>query len=587
MIDDKSGGFCFANVDSAEFFVYNLQSVSCNFLNVKGGSLMKGGNKPIYVIGHRNPDTDSICSAIGYANLKRALGFNAVPARCGKINNETKYALEYFKVEQPLLLTDLYPRVKDVALECKTVVRQHDTLRHLGEVMRKSEQQSVPVTDSNGDLVGIVTVSDLAKRYFLELGLQSLVDLRVRYSNIIQATEAKVLVAGDENDLVEGNIVIASGSAFSTVSILNKKDIVIVGDRSAETLHKFLECGIACIVVTQNSRIDAEILEEAKKRGVFILLTPYDAYTIGRLINQCVPIRRIMKENPVCFRPMDLLSDIKGIMDEHRYRNYPVVENNKLVGLVSADEIMLPEREKVILVDHNERGQAIEGIEDAKIVEIIDHHRLGGVQTSEPIYIHQEPVGCTCTIVANMYWQNDVEIPQSIAGLLLSAILSDTVLFKSPTCTPKDKKTAERLADIAGVNLKEYGLAMLRAGAGIGDKTPAEIVKTDLKEFQIGDYKVIVSQISVMDPSEVLALEPQLLECMKKNCEEGFDLDLMMVTDILEETTYLMFVGSPRTLIGEAFHKDASGTYIVLPNTLSRKRQIIPQLSEAAKRIGQ
>ena len=547
---------------------------------------MKGGNKPIYVIGHRNPDTDSICSAIGYAHLKQSRGVNAVPARCGKINNETKYALEYFKVDQPLLLTDLYPRVKDVALECKTVVRQHDTLRHLGEVMRKSELQSVPVTDSNGELVGIVTVSDLAKRYFLELGLQSLVDVRVRYSNIIQATEAKVLVSGDENALIEGNIIIASGSAFSTVSILNKKDIVLVGDRSEETLLKFLECGIACLVVTQNSRIAPAVLEEAEKRGVFVLLTPYDTYTVGRLINQCVPIRRIMKSNPVCFRPMDLLSDIKGVMDEYRYRSYPVVENGKLVGLVSADEIMLPEREKVILVDHNERGQAVEGIEDAKIVEIIDHHRLGGVQTSEPIYIHQEPVGCTCTIVANMHWQQDIEIPPSIAGLLMSAIISDTVLFKSPTCTPYDKKTAERLADIAGVNLKEYGLAMLRAGAGIGDKTPAEIAKNDLKEFQIGDYRIIVSQISVMDPKEILDIEDQLVAFMKDECErEGFDMHLLMATDILEEATYLIYTGSPRTLIGEAFKKDASGTHVYLPGVMSRKKQVIPPLSEAVKRI--
>ncbi len=547
---------------------------------------MKGSNKPVYVIGHRNPDTDSICSAIGYAHLKQAMGVNAVPARCGKVNNETKYALEYFKVEQPLLLTDLYPRVKDVALECKTVVRQHDTLRHLGEVMRKSELQSVPVTDSNGELVGIVTVSDLAKRYFLELGLQSLVDLRVRYRDIIQATEAKVLVSSDENELIEGNIIIASGSAFSTVSILNKKDIVLVGDRSPETLLQFLECGISCLIVTMNSRIAPEVLEDAQRRKVFVLLTPYDTYTVGRLLNQCVPIRRIMHANPVCFRPMDLLSDIKGVMDEHRYRSYPVVENGKLVGLVSADEIMLPEREKVILVDHNERGQAIEGIEDAKIMEIIDHHRLGGIQTSEPIYTHQEPVGCTCTIVANMHWHRDIDLPPSIAGLLLSAIISDTVLFKSPTCTPYDKKTAEKLADIAGVDLKEYGLAMLRAGAGIGDKTPAEIAKNDLKEFKIGDYRIIVSQISVMDPKEILNIEDQIIDFMRENAErEGFDMHLLMATDILEEATYLLYAGSPKTLIGEAFKKDASGTHVYLPGVMSRKKQIIPPLSEAVKRI--
>lgn len=548
---------------------------------------MKGkGNKPIYVIGHRNPDTDSICSAIGYSHLKQALGVNAVPARCGKINNETKYALEYFKMEQPLLLADLYPRVKDVALECKTVVRQHDTLRRLGEVMRKSELQSVPVTDSNGDLVGIVSVSDLAKRYFLELGLQSLVDMRVRYRDIIQATESKVLVAGDENEFIEGSIKIAAGSVETTLNSLKPKDIVLVGDRSVTTLRKILNSGISCMIVTGGCRVAAEALAEAANLKIFVLATPYDTYTVGRLLNQCVPIRRIMHSEPVCFRPMDLLSDIKGIMDEHRFRSYPVVENNKLVGIVSSDEIMLPEREKVILVDHNERGQAVEGIEDAKIVEIIDHHRLGGIQTSEPIYIRQEPVGCTCTIVANMHWDNDVEIPPSIAGLLLSAIISDTVLFKSPTCTQKDKNTAERLAEIAGVNLKEYGLAMLRAGAGIGGKTPTEIAKNDLKEFKIGDYRIIVSQISVMDPKEVLDIEEKLIDVMKDNCErEGFDMHLLMVTDILEEATYLVYAGSPKTLIGEAFKKDASGTHVYLPGVMSRKKQIIPPLSEAVKRI--
>ncbi len=548
---------------------------------------MKGTAKPVYVIGHRNPDTDSICSAIGYAHLKQELGVNAIPARCGKINNETKYALEYFKMEQPHLLADLYPRVKDVALECKTVVRQHDTLRRLGEVMRKSELQSVPVTDSNGDLVGIVSVGDLAKRYFLELGLQSLVDMRVRYRDIIQATESKVLVAGDENEFIEGSIKIAAGSVETTLSSLNPKDIVLVGDRSVTTLRKILNSGISCMIVTGGCRVAAGALAGAGNLEIFVLATPYDTYTVGRLLNQCVPIRRIMHSNPVCFRPMDLLSDIKGIMDEHRFRSYPVVENNKLVGIVSSDEIMLPEREKVILVDHNERGQAIEGIEDAKIIEIIDHHRLGGIQTSEPIYIRQEPVGCTCTIVANMHWDADVEIPPSIAGLLLSAIISDTVLFKSPTCTNKDRKTAEKLAEIAGVDLKEYGLAMLRAGAGIGDKTPTEIAKNDLKEFKIGDYRIIVSQISVMDPKEVLDIEGKIIDVMKENCErEGFDMHLLMVTDILEEATYLLYAGSPKTLIGEAFKKDASGTHVYLPGVMSRKKQIIPPLSEAVKRIG-
>ncbi len=542
--------------------------------------------KPIYTIGHRNPDTDSICSAIGYAHLKQAMGENVVPARAGKVNAETKYALEYFKVEQPLLITDLYPRVKDITQDCKIVVRQHDTLRHLGEIMRGNDLKSVPVTDSKGLLVGIVTVSDLAKRYFQELGMQNLADMRVRYRDIVQATDAKALVTADEGNLIQGSVRIAAGSVETIRELVQKHDIVLVGDRCEETLLQCLECGIDCLIVSGNGQISAAVLEEAEKKQIFVLSTPYDTYTAARLINQCVPIRRIMHEAPVCFKPMDLLSDIKGAMESTNYRNYPVLENGHLVGLVSRDELMLPERERVILVDHNERTQAVEGIEEAKVVEIIDHHRLGGIQTSEPIYTHQEPVGCTATIVANMHWHRDVEIPVAIAGLLLSAIISDTVLFKSPTCTEYDKKTAKHLAEIAGVDINEYGLAMLKAGSGIGDMTPSEIAKNDMKEFSIGDYRIIVSQISVMDTKEVMDMEEDLIKTMTNICEkEGFDMSLVMVTDIIEEATYLLYAGSPKTLIGEAFKKDASGTHVYLPGVMSRKKQIIPPLSEAVKRI--
>ena len=542
--------------------------------------------KPIYTIGHRNPDTDSICSAIGYAHLKQALGQNVVPARAGKVNAETKFALEHFHAEQPLLLTDLYPRVKDILLDCKIVVKQHDTLRHLGEVMREHDLRSVPVTDSKGILVGIVTVSDLAKRYFQELGMQNLADMRVRYRDLIAATDSEVLVSGEEGEFIKGKVRIAAGSIKTIQTVIEKDDIVLVGDRHDETMVSIIDKGISCLIITGSGRVSAEVIEAAEEKGVFVLTTPYDTYTVARLINQCVPIRRIMHHDPVCFKPLDMLSDIKGTMEETNYRNYPVIENGRLVGIISRDNLMVPEREKVILVDHNERGQAVEGIEEAKILEIIDHHRLGGIQTSEPIYTHAEPVGCTATIVANMHWQNDVDIPASIAGLLLSAIISDTVLFKSPTCTEYDKKTAERLAEIAGVDINEYGMAMLKAGSGIGDMTPAEIAKNDLKEFQIGDYRIIVSQISVMDTKEVMDLEPQLIKAMTNICEkEGFDMSLLMVTDILEEATQLLYAGSPKTLIGEAFKKDASGTHVYLPGVMSRKKQIIPPLSEAVKRI--
>ncbi|WP_276673408.1 putative manganese-dependent inorganic diphosphatase [Selenomonas artemidis] len=542
--------------------------------------------KPIYVIGHRNPDTDSICSAIGYAHLKQSLGVNAVAARAGKINKETKFALEYFHVEQPLLIPDLYPRVKDIAMDCKIVVRQHDTLRHLGEVLRHNDLRSIPVTDSQGILVGIVSVSDLAKRYFQELGMTNLSDMRVRYRDIIHATDSNVLVSGEEGETIKGQIRIAAGSVHTIKKLVKQNDIVLIGDRKEDIVLACIDQGISCLIVTGDGRIPAEAIEEAEKRGIFVLSTPYDTYTVARLINQCVPIRRIMHDNPICFKPLDLLSDIKGTMEETNFRNYPVLENGRIVGLVSRDRLVVSEPVRVILVDHNERNQAVEGIEDAKIVEIIDHHRFGGISTSEPIYTHAEPVGCTATIVSNMHWQNDIDIPTSIAGLLLSAIISDTVLFKSPTCTPADKKAAERLAEIANVNLNTYGLDMLKAGSSVGNMTPMEIVRNDLKEFTIGTYRVIVSQTSVMGTKEIMEKEDELIAAMKSICEsEGFDMSLVMITDILEEATYLLFTGSPRTLIGEAFRKDTSGTHLYLPGVMSRKKQIIPPLSEAVKRI--
>jgi manganese-dependent inorganic pyrophosphatase len=542
--------------------------------------------KPVYTIGHRNPDTDSICSAIGYAYLKKALGENVIPARAGQMNTETKYALEHFKAEAPKLITDLYPRVKDIMLDCRIVVKETDSLRHLGEVMRENDLKSVPVTNEANKLVGIVTVSDLAQRYFKELNMQNLAEAAVTFRDIIRVIDGEVVVNGDEGAIVKGNVRIAAGSPQTIKHIVKAGDVVLIGDRLSETVLDCVHQGISCLIVTDSGRISADVVEAAQAAHMLIVSTPYDTYTSARLINQCIPVSRIMQPQLTCFRPLDMLSDIKGTIEKSKFRNYPVVENDQLVGIVSRDQLMIPERERVILVDHNERGQAVEGIEEAKILEIIDHHRLGGMQTSEPIFTHQEPVGCTGTIVANMYWQQDVAMPAMIAGLLLSAIISDTVLFKSPTCTPYDKKTAEKLAEIAGVDLQQYGMDMLKAGSGIGDMAPMEIAKNDLKEFQIGDYRVIVSQLSVMDTAEVMALKKSILESMRSICEkEGFDLSLLMVTNILEESTELLYVGAPKTLIGEAFKQDASGDSIYLPGVMSRKKQVIPPLSEAVKLI--
>lgn len=542
--------------------------------------------KPIYVIGHRNPDTDSICSSLAYAALKQALGQDAVAARTGQVNAETKYALEYFGVEAPMFLSDLYPRVKDVMLDSDTIVRETDTLRELGKIMQEKSLRSVPVTDEEGLLAGIVTVSDLAQRYFEEINMQNLDKAGVYLRAVIASIEGKVLASADEDTLVKGTVRIASSSRHTAAKLVQPGDVVLVGEGRYDSMMEILEHEIACLIMTDEGNVPDDILAKAQAKHILLAVTAHDAYTAARLINQCVPVGYIMKKSMISFGQQQLLSDIKGTIASTNFRNYPVVENGRLIGLVSRDNLMVPEPEQVILVDHNERGQAIEGIENARIVEIIDHHRLGGMQTGEPIYIREEPVGCTATIIANMYWQNNVEITAPIAGLLLSAIISDTVLFKSPTCTAYDMKTAERLAGIAGVKMVQYGMDMLKAGSGIGDMSPIEIVKNDMKEFQFGDYHVLISQISVMGYEEIMALKDRLLESMSAVSEqENFDLMLLMVTNILEESTELLYVGSPKTLIGDAFKKDASGNSIYLPGVMSRKKQIIPPMSEAVRRL--
>ncbi len=543
--------------------------------------------KIIYAIGHRNPDTDSICSAIGYANLKRAMGCeNVAAARAGSINKETKYALEYFGVEAPQLVTDIYPRVKDLAIKVGVKLKASDNLRTLGMTMKKEGLRSVPVVDEADKLVGMASVSDLAKAYFQEITLDSVSSSGASIVDIENVIEAKVLVHGEEEAKITGEVKVVAGCIERTAKTINAGDVVIIGNRPEKAFAKCIELGVSCVIITDSTEVSDEIIAKAQAGNVIILSTAFDTYSTARLISQCAPVSSIMTTNVVSFKPNDMISDVKGVLETNEYRNYPVIENDKLVGLVSKDKFMMPEKQQLILVDHNELGQAVEGVESGKIIEIVDHHRFGGLQTSDPIFINVRPVGCTATIVTNMYQQFGIEIPKQIAGLLLSAIISDTVLFKSPTCTQADKDTVEYLAKVAGVDYKEYGMAMLKAGADIGDMTPAQIVKNDSKEFQIGNYPMLVSQLSVMDTDQVMAMQDEILANMSQVCEkEGYAMSLVMVTDIINEGTYLLFSGEPKNLIGEAFKQDASKSVMYLPGVMSRKKQIIPPLSEAVKNI--
>jgi len=540
-------------------------------------------SKPTYVVGHRNPDTDSICSAIGYAYFQQVRGVNAAAARVGKINSETKFVLETLGFTPPELITDLYPRVKDIMQSEVVTAGPKDTLRDLGRIMRQHKVKSVPVVDEKRFMTGVVTVGDLANLYFDELQMQDLSQAGVDFTGVLKALEGKLLCGDNLERKVAGRVHIAAGSHSLIQKFVSANDIVLVGDRKNAQLT-CLDCGISCLVVTGNVKVDEEVIQKAAGLGVLVIASAHDTYTCARLINQSIPLEMVMRKEVITFKPTDLVTDIKKIVADTNYRVYPVVENGKLVGAIHRDKLIVQERTKVILVDHNESGQAVEGIEEAQIIEIIDHHRLGGLQTSEPIFIRHEPVGCTATIVANMYWHRNITIPQNIAGLLLAAILSDTVLFKSPTCTEKDQRTAKRLAELAQLDVHGFGMSILKAGASIKGMSTADIIANDIKEFQIGDYRMTIGQISVMDADEVLSIKEELQQSMEAlRQKENYDMVLLMVTDILNEGTHLVYIGQPVSLLKQAFGSEGKDRVLYLPGVMSRKKQIIPPMSEAAR----
>ena len=540
--------------------------------------------RPLYVIGHRNPDTDSICSAIGYAHLKQALGEPAVPARAGKLNAETRFVLDRFGVDSPVLISDLYPRARDIMAPVLVTILPDQTLRELGRMMRENDGKSAAVIDEKGSLLGIVSLGDLARRYFEELEMPDLASAGVTFRGILAVLDGKIAVAGDMDRGVRGKIWIAAAKAETFQSLIGEGDIALAGDREEAQL-KLLDCGIDALVLTGNAPAGNELREKAASKGILVFQTQFDTYTAARLINQSIPVRVIMQKNVVSFRPADLVSDIRETTVRTRFRNYPVTENGRIIGMINRERLIAPEREKVILVDHNEKTQAVAGIEEAHIIEIIDHHRLGGLETGEPIFIRHDPVGSTSTIVANMHWHRNVEIPMNIAGLLLAGILSDTLLFKSPTSTPQDREAARRLAEIAGIDLTEFGMAVLRAGSRFNGLEPEEIIRYDLKEFQIADYRVSISQINVMDAADILAKRSEglggALSMVRQ--KEGYDMSLLMVTDILQETTHLLHAGRPVSLLRRAFGEESTDTTFVLHGTMSRKKQVVPPLVDAAR----
>lgn len=532
--------------------------------------------KPIYIVGHKNPDTDSVCAAIAYANLKQELGYHVVACRAGDINRETGFVLEYFGIENPYLLSDLHCRVKDLLNGTNVVINPEIPILEAWLTMRSHEIKTLSVVDQNNHLLGLVTAGDLAEKFLADLGERNLTDMQVSVKNVLTTLNGTLTYGSAEIEL-RGKIVIWSGDEDGSG---NPGCFALVGNDRIEQ-GAALRGGAACLILTGGAELSDDLQDQVKATGVVVITVPVDIFTAARLILTSIPVGSIMiTENLLHFHEDDLVDEAKKSMLETRFRSYPVVdEQNRVLGTISRYHLLGYSRKKVILVDHNELSQSVKGAEEAQIIEVLDHHKVGGVQTGEPILFRNEPVGATCTLVAKAYFENGISLSREMAGLLCAGILSDTVLFKSPTSTPSDREVAERLAKIARIELQEFGIDMLKKGSALSGLTPWEVLSRDFKEFRAGKARIGIGQVNAMGFDEVAPMKQDLLKEMEVLRQKtGLDYCLLMVTDLLTEATGLLIKGDKPNLIGEAFKGEVIDNEICLPDVLSRKKQVVPPL---------
>ena len=551
----------------------------------------------VWVIGHKNPDTDSICAAICYANLKNRLqdGFHYIPKRAGSINEETKYVLQHFGVEPPEYAEDAGAQVKDIAFRRTAGVSGHISLKKAWELMKTENVMTLAVTSASDKLEGLIITGDIAESYMDVYDNHILSRARTQYKNIVETLNGTLLAGNEHAYFLRGKVVVATGSRDVIEECIESDDLVIVGDRD-ETHICALEENASCMVVTGGTQVSAQVLEMANRRDCVVIITPYDTFTAARLINQSMPIKYFMKkENFVTFDIDDYVDEVREVMSKKRHRDFPVLDDQRrYLGMVSRRNLLNMHKKKLILVDHNEKSQAIDGIEGAEILEIIDHHRLGSLETMSPVFFRNQPLGCMATIIYQMYQENNVKIDKTTAGLLCSAIISDTLLFRSPTCTAVDKEAALALAEIAGIHAEEYAKKMFAAGSNLKGKSDEDIFYQDFKRFTVGNSVFGIGQITSLDSEELENLKPRMLAYTEK-AREQHDADMMffMLTNILTESTDLICVGQgAEQLVSTAFHmadEDGSGDeemeemdgIVSLPGVVSRKKQLAPQIMMA------
>ena len=542
----------------------------------------------IYVIGHKNPDTDSICSAIAYADLRQKVTGQVHEAkRAGHVNDETAYVLDRFGVEAPKLLTDVRLQVRDLDIHEMPGLKPNASIRDTWERMRQEQAKTLPIVKDD-ELVGVVSTGDIAKSYMDVYDSEILSKARTQYRNIVKTLDGTMITGNEHGYFMRGKVAIGASRPNLMEEFIEKDDLVILGDRE-EAQACAVNIDASCMVICKDAEVSPKLIQKAKEQSIVIIQTPYDTFTTARLINQSIPVKFYMTSGPLTmFRMNDYVDDIKDIMAKKRFRDFPILDRHgRFKGFISRRRFLGASKKKVILVDHNERSQAVDGIEEAEIIEIIDHHRLGDIETVSPITFRNQPVGCTATIINQMYEENEIEVPREIAGLLCGAIISDTLLFRSPTCTPLDERTAKKLAKISDIDLEQMAQEMFNAGSNLKGKSAEDICFQDFKQFTVNDTIFGVGQITSMSKEELAAIRDMMTEHLPKVLEaHNLNMIYFMLTDILAESTELLCVGTgARGIALSAFDLPDNAKSLILKGVVSRKKQLIPVLVETMQQM--
>lgn len=541
--------------------------------------------KKVWVVGHKNPDTDSICAAIAYANLKNQADGNRYEAkRAGELNEETKYVLDTFGVKSPGLITDVGAQVKDIEIRKTPGVSGKISLKRAWEMMKEQNVVTLPVTDKENNLEGLIITGDIATSYMDVYDNSILSRAKTQYQNIVDTLDGTMLCGNEHAYFMKGKVVVGSANPETMEQFLEDDDLVIMGNRYDAQICA-LESNASCIVIAGSPQVPKTIVKMAEEKHCVLITTDYDTYTAARLINQSMPIKFFMRrEQLVTFETEEYIDEVREIMSKEKHRDFPVLdEDGKYIGMISRRNLLNMKKKQLILVDHNEKTQAVDGIGGADILEIIDHHRIGSLETMSPVFFRNQPLGCTATIIYQMYQEQTVAIDKKVAGLLCSAILSDTLMYRSPTCTPLDKAVAEELAQIADINIEEHAKAMFQAGSDFGSKTPEEIFYQDFKTFSQDGVEFGVGQLSAMTQEELEQVRDKLLPYLRDVLvERKIEMVFVMLTNIIEETTYLICAGEKADdLVEKAYHVHKEGDYHVLKGVVSRKKQLIPMFMSA------